>query len=258
RIPLPMTVEEYRVGQLYAFAHASLNETGGGDGVEVLKNEPYTNHKLYGDGQYTYKIYHAKQKVPKFIQLLAPAGSLEFHEEAWNAYPYCKTVITNPYMKDNFKIILETWHKPGKPEIENVHDLTPEQLAKVEVDLVDIYENPDRSHYNEEYDPRLARSEKSGRGPLTEGWMKTADPIMCAYKMVTVEFKWWGLQKRVENLIMKNERILFHNFHRQVFSTLDEYFNLNMEDIRELELKTKEELDKDRQNAPARGMVATE
>lgn len=23
-------------------------------------------------------------------------------------------------MKDNFKIILETWHKPGKPELENV------------------------------------------------------------------------------------------------------------------------------------------
>lgn len=24
---------------------------------------------------------------------------------------------------------------------------------------------------------------------------------MCAYKLVTVNFKWWGLQKRVENLI---------------------------------------------------------
>lgn len=33
-------------------------------------------------------------KVPSFIRLLAPKGSLEIHEEAWNAYPYCKTVIT--------------------------------------------------------------------------------------------------------------------------------------------------------------------
>lgn len=24
---------------------------------------------------------------------------------------------------------------------------------------------------------------------------------MCAYKLVTVKFKWWGLQTRVENLI---------------------------------------------------------
>lgn len=26
-------------------------------------------------------------------------------------------------------------------------------------------------------------------------------PRMCAYKLVTVKFKWWGLQTRVENLI---------------------------------------------------------
>ena len=38
-------------------------------------------------------------------------GSLEIHEEAWNAYPYCKTVLTNPgYMKENFYITIETYH----------------------------------------------------------------------------------------------------------------------------------------------------
>ena len=36
-----MTVEEYQVAQLYSVAEASKNETGGGEGVEVLKNEPY-------------------------------------------------------------------------------------------------------------------------------------------------------------------------------------------------------------------------
>lgn len=48
----------------------------------------------YSSGQYTYKIYHLASKVPAFIRLLAPKGSLEVHEEAWNAYPYCRTVIT--------------------------------------------------------------------------------------------------------------------------------------------------------------------
>ena len=41
RVTLPMTVEEYQVAQLYSVAEASKNETGGGEGVEVLKNEPY-------------------------------------------------------------------------------------------------------------------------------------------------------------------------------------------------------------------------
>lgn len=34
------------------------------------------------------------RKVPGFIRLIAPKGSLEIHEKAWNAYPYCRTVIS--------------------------------------------------------------------------------------------------------------------------------------------------------------------
>ncbi|ROT77006.1 putative phosphatidylinositol transfer protein beta isoform isoform X1 [Penaeus vannamei] len=111
RVILPVTVEEYQVAQLYSVAEASKNETGGGEGIEVLKNEPFDNYPLLGGkyckGQYTYKIYHLKSKVPAFIRLLAPEGSLEVHEEAWNAYPYCRTVISfhcrppggqNPYL----------------------------------------------------------------------------------------------------------------------------------------------------------------
>ena len=100
RITLPMTVDEYQVAQLYSVAEASKNETGGGEGVEVQKNEPYENVPLLGgkfnNGQYTYKIYHLASKVPSFVRMIAPKGSLEIHEEAWNAYPYCKTVLSNP------------------------------------------------------------------------------------------------------------------------------------------------------------------
>jgi len=46
RVTLPMTVEEYQVAQLYSVAEASKNETGGGEGVEVIKNEPYDNVPL--------------------------------------------------------------------------------------------------------------------------------------------------------------------------------------------------------------------
>lgn len=52
-------VFQYQVGQLYSVAEASKNETGGGEGVEVLKNEPYENN---GEkGQYTHKIYHLQR-----------------------------------------------------------------------------------------------------------------------------------------------------------------------------------------------------
>ena len=78
RITMPMTIEEYQVGMLYGVAQASLEETGGGEGVEVLNNEPYTNHPLlngkFTEGQYTKKIYHLENKVPGWIKSIAPKG----------------------------------------------------------------------------------------------------------------------------------------------------------------------------------------
>lgn len=41
-----------------------------------------------------------------------------------------------------------------------------------------------------------------------------ASPVMTCYKLVSADFKWFGLQNRVENLIQKSERRLFTNFHR--------------------------------------------
>lgn len=58
---MPLSVEEFQIGQLYSVTEASKNETGGGEGVEILENEPFTDVPLFGSynkGQYTHKIYH--------------------------------------------------------------------------------------------------------------------------------------------------------------------------------------------------------
>ena len=87
------------------------------------------------------------------------------------------------------------------------------------------------SDYKKEEDPTLYCSEKTGRGPLTGSWtvctqktlkaiqliwtgehlfifplhkicqipifsfQKTVEPVMTAYKLVTVQFKWWDERK---------------------------------------------------------------
>ena len=105
---VPLTVEEYQVAQLWSVAEASKNETGGGEGVEVVHNEPYDipNHvhppvdplldsdPRWNRGQYTLKWYRFASRVPGFISALAPEGSLEMREEAWNGFPYCRTIVT--------------------------------------------------------------------------------------------------------------------------------------------------------------------
>ncbi|XP_069194810.1 phosphatidylinositol transfer protein beta isoform isoform X11 [Procambarus clarkii] len=250
----------YQVAQLYSVAEASKNETGGGEGVEVLKNEPFDNHPLLGNrfssGQYTYKIYHLKSKVPAFIRLLAPEGSLEVHEEAWNAYPYCRTIISNPgYMKEGFYISIETLHAPGDGDMENAHELSGEKLKIREVVPIDISNDAVKTaDYKPDEDPTKFKSVKTGRGPLQgPEWWKKCDPVMTCYKLVTCEFKWFGLQTRVEKFIQDIERRLFTNFHRQVFCWMDRWHGMTMEDIRRLEDKTKQELDKQRKVGEVRG-----
>nr|XP_054315707.1 phosphatidylinositol transfer protein alpha isoform [Pongo pygmaeus] len=261
RVILPVSVDEYQVGQLYSVAEASKNETGGGEGVEVLVNEPY--EKDGEKGQYTHKIYHLQSKVPTFVRMLAPEGALNIHEKAWNAYPYCRTVITNEYMKEDFLIKIETWHKPDLGTQENVHKLEPETWKHVEAVYIDI---ADRSQvlskdYKAEEDPAKFKSIKTGRGPLGPNWKQELVnqkdcPYMCAYKLVTVKFKWWGLQNKVENFIHKQERRLFTNFHRQLFCWLDKWVDLTMDDIRRMEEETKRQLDEMRQKDPVKGMTA--
>lgn len=275
RIVLPMTVDEYQVGQLWSVAEASKNETGGGEGIEVRVNEPFDENNYPPEspllpltpggppltkGQYTHKVYHLASRVPAFIRLIAPKGALEIHEKAWNAYPYCRTIVTNPdYMKENFYIKIETMHCPDRGTQENIHQLPPDDLKIRKIENIDIANDPVKSSdYKEEWDPTKVKSEKTGRGPLQGDWKKTCEPVMCCYKLVSVKFKWFGLQNRVEKFIQTQEKRIFTNFHRQVYCWLDKYHGLTMDDIRRIEEQTKKELDEARSKGEIRGTTAAD
>lgn len=76
----------------------------------------------------------------------------------------------------------------------------------------------------------------------------------CCYKLVREKFKWFGLQTRVESLIMTQEERLFRNMHRQLFCWMDEWYGMTMENIRELEAKTAKELVDELATGPTKGM----
>lgn len=88
---------KYQIAQLWSVAKASKENTGGGEGIVVLNNEPFQNKtdlfQNYTNGQYTHKIYKLASRVPWWVKKIAPKGTLEMHEEAWNAYPYCRTIV---------------------------------------------------------------------------------------------------------------------------------------------------------------------
>ena len=186
RIILPMNVEEYQIAQLYSTAKISKQNTGGGEGVEVLVNEPFERPMSeaflgkYNSGQYTKKIYHFATRVPGWVRLLFSDSSLSVHEEAWNAYPYCRTILKNSYMKENMIIDISTLHLSDRGESENVHQLTADELDKRNVVYINIADKVNRNDYKPEEDPQQFKSTKTGRGPLlsTEPWYKICEPYM--------------------------------------------------------------------------------
>ncbi|CAK5074557.1 unnamed protein product [Meloidogyne enterolobii] len=265
RIVLPMSVEEYQIGQLYSVAQASKQETGGGEGVEVLVNQQFDDIPLfngkYTSGQYTHKIYHLESKVPSIVKAILPKGSMAIHEHAWNAYPYCKTELTNPdYMKDNFFVRIETIHLDNdRGHTKNAHHLPDNILRNREVVHIDIANDKEflySSDIVDETSPSKFHSSKADRGPLHGGWRKNIQPVMCAYKLVTIYFKWFGLQNMVEMFGHKQYPRLFCKFHREVFCWIDEWYGLTLVEIRELEEQTKRELDEARKSGKPRGMTA--
>ncbi|EFO18609.2 phosphatidylinositol transfer protein [Loa loa] len=249
RILLPLTVSEYRIAQLYMIQKKSRQESSGeGSGVEIITNKPY-NDGPGGSGQYTFKIYHIGNKIPVWLRSVLPTNALKAHEEAWNAYPHTKTRYSSPFL-DRFNIEVETKYYNDAGNQENVFELTDDELKNRIVDVMDFVNDPLTSYdYVPEEDPKLYRSIKTGRGPLKEDWIedciKNGKPIMCAYKLCKVEFRFWGLQTRAERWIHSHAlRNTMLRAHKQAWAWQDEWHDLTLEDVRELERDAAEHLSK--------------
>lgn len=243
RIPMPLSVEEYRIAQLYMVAKFSRERTSKGEGIEIVKNEPYEDEN--GKGQFTHKKIYLGSSLPAWVKGMIPA-SFCVEEKAWNSYPYVKTVYTCPFFGDRFSIVSETRYYDDDGTQENVHKLAPDVLAQREVDFVDIAnEEVDPRYYKKEEDPKLFVSKVDGRGKLGKDWQKTHKPRMCIYKAAWVEFRVWGVQTKAEQWLQKSMvRDVILLGHKQAFCWMDEWYNLTIEDIRKYEEETKIYLDK--------------
>lgn len=196
------------------------------------------NNNSNKHGQYTHKLYMIASKLPWFVRRLLPKDSTMIHEKSWNMYPVVKTVLTNQYFKTNGRIELDTITRecPNGIAEENVHNLTPEQLAKREVIVVDISDPISQSDYKEDEDPAIFRSKKTDRGPLARGeWISKQRPLICCYKLVFVEFKVFGLQTKAESYLKNMYKQLFTVFHRQVFCWIDKWYGLGVNEVRQIE-----------------------
>ncbi|CAG5129951.1 unnamed protein product [Candidula unifasciata] len=242
RICMPLTVDEYRIGQLYMIAKHSLEQSEKGEGVEVVKNEECSD-PVHGQGRYTEKRIHLSSRLPSWISSLIPKV-FYITEKAWNYFPYTITEYTCSFLP-RFSIYIETRYEDNPGSSENSVNLCLEELEKREVDFIDIAYDPlPPKLYKESEDLTVFKSKKTDRGPLEKNWKEVTVPLMCSYKVVKVKFEVLGLQGRVESFAQRSVRDILLLGHRQAFAWIDEWIEMSMDDLREYETLTNEATNK--------------
>ena len=126
------------------------------------------------------------------------------------------------------------------------------------MDLIDVVLDQEGVQFADppKEDPTVYVSEKTGRGPLEDDWIddywgeiqscnlvqptpKNGRAIMCAYKLCKVEFRYWGMQSKIERFIHDVAlRRTMLRAHSQAWTWQDEWHGLTMEDIRAIERET--------------------
>jgi hypothetical protein len=254
RINLPLTVDEFRIGQLFCVAEAE-SKIAYGD-VEVLQDAPFENISLlrgkYTKGQYTHKkIVKSDQNLPRDLQ--------EIHQQSWDAFPYCKSIITTPEaLKDAYFVGIESLYCQDRGEQVNVHRLPPKVLRSREVVVIDIAGEPvSQEETDQGLDPRTFRSRKTGRGPLGQGWeFRSNIPVMTCYKLVTVKSSHADHEK-MEKAYHETVRLAFISFHRHVFCSMDRWCGKTIEYIRNFEELLRIQKDLDRKMLRTKNKVDT-
>ncbi|KAF7627355.1 Phosphatidylinositol transfer protein alpha isoform [Meloidogyne graminicola] len=245
RIVMPMSAEEFRIGRAFSYMEVARKQTQKGEGVEIVQDEPFDNIPLcngrYTEGQFTHKIYHMRSKIPAFIRPFVPNGLTRIHEYSWNSFPYLLTELYAPEWDENrerFSIRFETLCLDNNRGLdENALGLSKDVLKRREVIRMNI---GDENNF---------QSKRTFRGPLVGKWQEKCKPCMCVYKVVTciVKAHFPGAEKLVE---LEHRKINF-KFHQQIFTSIDRWYGMTWEQVRNQEIELRTELDTARNSSLA-------
>jgi hypothetical protein len=255
RIILPTTVPKYQIGNLYMCVQRTRETQGGGEGLEILVNEPYDEN---GErGQFTHKVMHFKSRVPATIRWAIPDKYLHCHERSHNGYPHYHTVYEVPGMGKDFSLLVESQHieydkYQGCPD--NLLNLTAEELQirkVVYLDIVSGKPKPDKKEWElqgfvcpeAEILTPLQGGKKGGDESKVPEWVANYDGgLMVAVKVVKFLFHWKGLQTAVEKYAVDTAfHDIFLESNRVVIAYAKDWFGLTIEDIRRLEAEVQAE-----------------
>ena len=245
RYILPLSIEEYQVAEAWGVAQ-EYTQSDDDEGIHLIERRPFKNE--FGKGTYYHCLYRYPSLVPNLLKSIMKKfsnKSLDMHEESWVDFPRTRSIYWNhDFLKDVLSFTVDTVVLPDLGTTENVHNLPENQWKKVQVKIMDIAQkNPSSAEgFAGSFNPLTFESKKSSRVPIKPDWITNItngvdgapSHCVCAYKLVSCEFKYRGLQKLVQDALIKYDGATMLAFNQKIFCCMDEWLDLTPEDVQKM------------------------
>jgi len=239
RVPLPISLEEYPIAQLYNVAKKSLEDQitsishKSPDNYRYVVNEPYEDPDG-NKGQYSEKLLTIMGKFPKWITSLVNKDWFTIIEDSWNSFPTFKTTYRSNFVKQ-IRIEFHTNHVTGQiaPDGKVVPSVDDDIEKLKEIVYIDIVNDK-----ADGYDLTKLHSQRKGWKGIDKDWLNDSSyDIITAYKIFVLDLPVLPgfCQSKVEDWVCAAVQSELCNFHQKIISTVDEWCGYDITRIRELE-----------------------
>jgi len=245
RIPLPFSVDQYRVGHDYVIVRSTLDEIDAegpsGMNCEMLASERCSDPAL-GQGRHTKRRFHFGSRLPGIVQtMLGGAKALVIEEDAWTFYPYVEAVYACPLFGQRFAMTIQTVYCEDDgsmdPKYEKLLNMTRSirSLEKRPVKTIDISTPPktsDGSMYNNVY----VASEDPRQFGLSPQWEKK----MVSVKLLCIRLNIPLVGSMLQRRGLNSSEDLYHRLHRRAYCWHfgdKGWGNMRIRDVRKMEKK---------------------
>eukprot|EP01126_Amoeba_proteus_P046773 TRINITY_DN5302_c0_g1_i18.p1 TRINITY_DN5302_c0_g1~~TRINITY_DN5302_c0_g1_i18.p1 ORF type:complete len:297 (+),score=55.72 TRINITY_DN5302_c0_g1_i18:754-1644(+) len=252
--------------------------------IVLLQSQPFEDEKM-GKGWFSHRKLSVVRNFPDWVKRLLSGATLEIEEKSWDCYPLSKAVyIIKTQWTGILRINVLSNHLEDNGSSHNVHNLSSKDLSERSVQFIDIVNTtPPRwsgltstpvvptstnitsdsemiatstststssrlvsQSQSSTYDPQTYVSQKAKRGPLNPDWISSFRPIMCAYKLVSIDYNSSSgfFRSKVISLVHEVIRDVFFKVHRQTYFWLDEWYDMDMGQIKRFEKEVVESLPK--------------
>lgn len=250
RVILPVSIEQYPRADTYMFNHRMEIGASEGECVELIDNNSYDSEE--GPVFFASRVYHCKNRVPKFLQWLVPESICDFQEDSWTFYPKCKSKFIVPFLGEKFNVTINThqYKFTSVGEIpENGVNLTEEELAIREIKYVDILLKepvPEKKEWDldgfscDEAGIQKLQTYSSQDFDDTKPpkWIEnyTGEMTICI-KVIKAEIPIWGVQTMAEKLIVENMAInTFLDSARATVGWAHKWFPMSMKEVEKMNI----------------------